>query len=149
MRVLFNDFERSIETYVPDSSLRSRIVAAAIARAAVDLANVPSSALESPSNHFNMQELPGIRDVVAQFNESIVFDCKLALEFAHSFWMIRYSAAYPGAKPCYAPSANFFDAVSSVGTYIAADHLTFLNDNSGPILSLACSAMVLIPKLRS
>jgi hypothetical protein len=148
MNIIFTEFSRTVDSTIRDSSLRSKILAAAIGQGASYLSAIPSTEVESPANHFNSIILPEVRTTISLFNENTVFDCKAAVEFARAFWMIRYTAAHPTSRPCYTLSYSFFDSVSSVEVFVSPEQYNFLNENKEEILILASSAMDAIIALR-
>lgn len=144
MKTKFIAFHGQADRLITDPTKRSEILAAAIARAIANVQPLPSSAVDSAVNYFNTQVLPNVRNAVSDWNESMVFNTKSALDFARSFWMIRYNAAHPNARPLYDSPYDFFCTTMGVNGYISEVQYNFLNEQKETILALSTSASFLL-----
>lgn len=74
---------------------QGRIVATAVALAAAAHARLPSSPVENVSVFYADQVHAVAMETISDMNESVVFAAKTALEYAQTFWKLRYYAAFP------------------------------------------------------
>lgn len=148
MKPIYFNFSKAADTAITDSTKRTKILAVALAVAASNLASLPTSQVDSPSNHFNMQVLSQVREAVAEFNENIVFDCKATLDYVRIFWMLRYTAAHPLTRPIYSLNFNFFESVMGVGTFVSPELQCFVNEHKDQILYLSTIAAEIIYQTR-
>lgn len=147
MNALYLPFTQLADHVITDAISRARIVATTLALAASNLAALPTSAVDNPENHFQMQVLPAIRNTLSAFNENVVFDMRCALECARTFWMLRYTAAYPGVRPFSRDDCNFFDALHGVTVLVSDDMCTFVNTHKKAIFQLLISAQGILAQL--
>lgn len=146
MNPMYNSFKKDADRQVIDPSNRGKIIAAALAKALADLQHLPSSQVESPSNYFNTQVLPGIRVIISHWNENMVFDARSCVDHVRVFWMMRYTAAHPITRPIYSLERSFFECIFGVNTFVAPDTAVFLEANKQSILYLATCAAIIVDK---
>jgi hypothetical protein len=116
---------------------RSKIVATALGLAVSALSTLPVTEVDSPAGHFTLQVLPEINNIVSEFNENTVIDCKLVVESARAFWMMRYTAAHPVSRPVYSINCTFFESLGGVGLYFSPEQVALYNLYKEQILTLA------------
>lgn len=149
MKQEFIPFNQSADLNVTDTTQRGKIIALAVAHALANLAALPSSAVESPASHFNLQVAPEARSMISLWNENAVFDAKACLEYMRSFWMLRYAAVHPITRPLYsAENCSFFEATMGVGMYVPTELQPYLNQYKNQILFLSTSAAEVIFAMR-
>ena len=136
MNSTYLGFNNAVNQLTSDSIQRSKIVAAAIAYAIATLAALPSSPVDSASNHFNMTVLPEARNIISDFNENLVFDCRDAVDQVRAFWMMRYTATHPLRTPIFSVERTFFENIIGVETFASPDFYEFVNKHKVDILSL-------------
>jgi hypothetical protein len=144
MKATYIPFNDQAGRQITDGTKRSEILAAAIGRAVANVMPLPTSQVDSPAGFFNVTCLPQVRELVSEWNENVVFNAKCATDYARAFWMLRYVAAHPNARPLYNGAYGFFDTIGCVSTYFSEDQHAFLNENKETILALSTSASFLI-----
>lgn len=141
MNSVFLPFSQAADRLISDPTVRGRVLAAAVAQALSRMAPLPSSPVDVPSNTYNLQVAPSIREMASLFNEHIVFDMRCVQDCAQTFWMVRYAAAHPAiGRLIYDPACSFFDAVLGVDQYVSDELCTFLEAHKNIILELSMIA---------
>jgi hypothetical protein len=144
MNPKYLSFNSLADSQIQDQNLRGQIIAAAIGLALATVSPLPSSEVDSPASHFNLQVMMQASQVVSQFNENLVFDPKLALEYGREFWLVRYTALYPNSRPIYATEGNFFEVAFGASAHIAPDRCKFLCEQKIAVLTLTSAAINII-----
>jgi hypothetical protein len=142
-------FNAAADRVIADQLLKTRIIAAAVAMAVAGQADMPSAAVDNPSMHFNSVVLSAATRELSELNENLIFDAKLAIEYARTLWMVRYNAAHPPARPVYTTNCTTFEAVAGVGFCVSQDVYEFCNANKVAILTLSALACELLCEMRA
>lgn len=142
-------FNAAADTAIGDSLLRSRILAAGLALAMANTAELPSSMVENPSLHFSSHVQTAANGTLSAMNEALVFDCKAACEQLRGFWLLRYTAAHPVSRPVYTLGGNFFESICGAGSFLAPEVLDFINANHHAILMVAMAAAQLLEAIKA
>jgi len=129
-------FNNAVNQLTTDSIQRSKIVAVAVAYAVATMAALPSSPVDSASNQFSMSVLPEARNIISDFNENMVFDCRESVDAVRSFWLMRYTAAHPLSTPLFSVERSFFENIIGVETFVSPDFYEFVNKYKTEILRL-------------
>jgi hypothetical protein len=109
-----NEFNKLANAVITDATQRSRIIAAAVATAVAGQASLPTAPVDTPAIYFAGTVMQAAAKAVSSVNEKIIFDCKLAVEWARVLWLVRYGAAHPVAKPIFGTSHSFFESTMGV-----------------------------------
>lgn len=145
MDIKYLEFSRNVDRAVTDASSRSRIIAVAVGIAIASKLSMPSLAVEvDPSNYFLGTIAQASNDYISRFNEEVVFDTRYCREVLRSFWLLRYSAAYPGAQFFAPPTLGFVDSVVGATLYLAPEMHEFCNEHKEVIFTLVRDALALI-----
>jgi hypothetical protein len=145
MDIKFLGFSRYADTYIKDPSERGKIIGAAVGIAIANKLSLPSLALEvEPSNYFLTQVALGASNYIADFNEEVVFDTRYCREAMRAFWLLRYSAAYPGLQYNVEAKLGFVDCWAGATLWLADDMHQFVNDHKDEIFNLVREAMTII-----
>lgn len=145
MDIKYLEFSRAVDRTVTDASTRGRIIAIAVGIAIASKISLPSLSLEvEPSNYFNAQMAMGANEYIGKFNEEVVFDTRYCREAVRAFWLLRYSAAYPGAQFHVPPTLGFVDSVVGATLYLAPDMHCFCNENKEAIFAIVREALCLV-----
>lgn len=137
MKTKFLAFNKNADSLIKDMTQRGKIIAASVALGMSNAAAMPTSPVTNPSSFFTLQVLPTMRNMVSDWNENLVFDARLCLEYIRSFWMIRYVSAHPSVRPVYAIDCSFFETLTGASTYVSPDNWKFLEENKAAILMLS------------
>jgi hypothetical protein len=137
MNVRFLDFVRACAEFEAAPGDRSCVIAAGVALAIARHLPLPSAPVDAPSNFYNFTNLQAAKDLVAQFNEQIVFNVKEALEETRNNWMLRYNAAHPPRFPVINPEIGYYDNLLGVAKYVDKETHCFNNQYKLPIFLLA------------
>lgn len=148
MLLRFAAFNTACNKQIPDALLRPQILAAAVALAVVNQAALPTAAVNNPSLHFAEQVLTPAGVEISNLNESLIFDCRSACDYARMFWMVRYNAAHPVARAAYGDTFSFFDNLSGVAFAVPPAAKEFLDVNKSQILALAADVQNLLCELK-
>lgn len=144
MKLKYVPFSQKADLVVVNSAVRSTITAAALAFALANSTHIPTTEVEDPYSHFNLQLLPGITPIISDWNESMIFDVHECVELIRSLWLVRYTAAYPTSRPIYSFNLGFFETMFGVSTYVSPETKSFLDANKEAVLSLAICASEII-----
>lgn len=145
MDIKFLGFSRYADQYIKDPSVRGKIIGAAVGIAIANKLNLPSLALEvEPSNYFLTQVALGANHYIADFNEQVVFDTRYCRDAMRAFWLLRYSAAYPGLQYNVEASMGFVDSWAGATLWLADDMHCFVNEHKNEIFNLIREAMTVI-----
>ncbi|EKD22682.1 MAG: hypothetical protein ACD_84C00012G0003 [uncultured bacterium] len=144
MKLKFLPFYEESGRQNTDPTQTAKIHAAALAFAIANMVHIPTSMVENPASHFNLQLLPGINQTVSEWNEEIVFDARECIEQARAFWLIRYTAAHPNSRVIYSFDHSFFETMIGVNMFVSSDFAKFLDTYKAPVLSLAVLATTII-----
>jgi hypothetical protein len=145
MDIKYLEFSRVADRVVTDPSLRGRILATGIGIALASKLSLPSLQLEvSPENYFTAQVGLSLTDLIARFNEEVVFDTRYCREVVRTFWLLRYSAAYPGAQFFAPPTLGFVDSVVGATLYLAEEMHCFCNEHKDAIFALVREALCVV-----
>ncbi len=137
MKAIYTPFLRAADATVKDASVRSRVLAAAVAVAVANGLALPTSAVDNVAAHFAANEQMGVARKIADVNESVVFDLAFSVELARSLWLVRYNAAHPVAKPIFSGPASFFEVFSGADRHIDETTCCFLTEHKQAIFTLA------------
>lgn len=148
MKTSFLGLQRTADTVIKSPLDRSRIVAAAVAVAVAAQVGLPSSPVEDASLYYTQQALARLEATLGEFNENLVFDLSLALQYARQFWMTRYRAAHPEASSFVMSSCGFFETLSGVPLHVSPQDVQFLNANKDAVLQLAAAAAGVLATLK-
>lgn len=148
MNPIYSNFDKNASGYVEAGS-RAKVIALALALALSQIAIVPSSEVDNPSAHFNMQVMPAANDVMSNFNENMVFDCRAAIDYFRMFWLIRYTAAHPFASPDYSAMSGFFECLFGVERFVPQELHDFMHKYKDKIFMLAQDARIIILQMRN
>jgi hypothetical protein len=144
MQLKYIPFSQKVDSVVTNSVIRASIIAASLALATANMLHLPTTSVEDASSHFNFQVLPGVNQLVSEWNENMVFDARACIDQIKSLWMVRYTAAFPNSRPIYSFDLGFFETMFGVNTFISAEHRKFLDDNKNDILTIAIAASEII-----
>jgi cbb3-type cytochrome oxidase subunit 1 len=145
MDIKFLEFSRYADKFITDPSVRGKIIGAAVGIAIANKLALPSLQLEvEPSNYFNTQVALGASDLIARFNEEVVFDTRYCREAMRAFWLLRYSAAYPGAQFYVEAKLGFVDSIVGATLYLAPEMHEFCNAHKDEIINLVREGMEII-----
>jgi hypothetical protein len=137
MKPQFIPFFNRADTVISSFDDRSRIIGTAVALAASRLVSVPSAPVDVPSTHYNFTVLPQVMELIAGFNEQVVFDVKHALAQAREFWFLRYHAVHPCGQVVIDLDIGFYDNVLGVAEWVDDDSHKFNNEHKIEIFALA------------
>ena len=144
MKPQYFEFTQTADSVIRDGTVRSRILAAAIAFAFARSALLPSSPVEVPAAHFNSQVKQQLSQALSEFNENVVFDLRSSVELLQVFWLMRYTAAHPGQIISAVSECSFFDAFTGAHLLVSSADCEFLNTYKKEILLMAAAACKVI-----
>jgi hypothetical protein len=144
MKSQFIPFFNAADQAITSLDCRGRIIGTAVALAAARLASLPSAPVEAPSTHYNFTVLPQVQNLLAQFNEQVVFDVRHALSQAREFWFLRYHAAHPCERSIVDLAIGFYDNVMGAAKWVSDEGRVFNNEHKAEILGLADLAYALM-----
>lgn len=132
----FVDAVQNITGAVQD---RHRIAAIAIGLACSCNSQLPTSKVEDTELHYRNIVEGQSKIVISQLNEAIVFDSKLALDFARKFWLLRYNAVYNCARVD-SVKGDFFASVFGIAKFFPPELVEFADNNNVSISSVYLQA---------
>lgn len=145
MNSKYMPFNDEANLLITDQLVRTDILVAALALAVSNTLHLPTTEVDDPSSYFNLQILPSVTGIISDWNENMVLDAQAVVKQAASFWLVRYTAAYPCSGSMYSADYGFFDTVFGVNRYVEPCLMGLLNGpHKGTILKLANSACALI-----
>lgn len=109
---------------------------------------LPTATMEDIALHFDTVVRYLANELIIEFNENIIIDIDLALETARSFWLIRYSAAYPDAGMHSIPMGNysFLEKLHNVCLYGNPATFAYVNQYSELMTVLVNRMMIVLKK---
>lgn len=137
MNVRYLDFVRCASEFEAAPGDRSCVISAGVALAIARHLPLPSAPVDAPGNFYNFTNLQAAKDMVAAFNEQVVFNVKEALDETRNQWMLRYNAAHPPRFPVLNPQVGFYDNVLGVAKYVDKETHCFNNQYMIPIFMVA------------
>lgn len=111
---------------------RHRIAAIAIGYACACNSILPSSEVDDAESHYRMTVEPFAKRVISSLNEATPLDTALALDFARSFWLLRYEAVHKCPRMDQVPG-DFFCSVFGVPKFFSPDMIKFTNERNADI----------------
>ena len=144
MNIKYLQFQKEADLRIIESNDKAKVITAAIALAISNTLSLPTSELEDPTHHFNLQVQGAVKPIVSTWNENVVMDAKECVEMVRAFWTIRYYAAHPSSRPIFSDNVSFWDSLFSVKTFISPTINVMLNANVGSIIDLSRSAAVVM-----
>ncbi len=111
---------------------RHRIAAIAIGYACACNSILPSSEVDDADSHYRMSVEQFAKRVISTLNEVSRIDTALALDFARSFWLLRYEAVHKCPRMDQVPG-DFFCSVFGVSKFFSPDTVAFANANNAAI----------------
>lgn len=125
------------EQQVQDSVLRSKVIAAALATAIARTMSLPSAEVEHAGTYFSEQVMPMAMRTISEFNESMVFDARLAFDYTRQLWKLRYASAYNVVPAPPAGNGDFINSFTGANVCIAPNFRCFLEENALTVASLS------------
>ncbi len=113
-------------------AVRTRVVAAAIAYAAGCHMALPSAPAASAADYYTQNVERNVKVIISRFNEQMLLDCPLAIDYARKFWLYRYEAVHQCPRMNQVPG-DFFYSVFGVAEHFSAADVAFLNENAADI----------------
>jgi len=109
---------------------------------------LPNASMGEIVNHFDTVGRYLAKELIVEFNENIIVDIDLALETARSFWLIRYSAAYPDASMPVIPMGcySFLEKLFNVCLFGNPETFKYVNQYSELMTVLVNRMMFVIKK---
>jgi hypothetical protein len=148
MKVSFLQFIQAANCLQVDASVRGCVLAGGIALAVARALPLPTSPAEAPGQYYNFNNLQLVKDILAAFNEQVVFDAPLALNETREFWMLRYTAAHPADVPVYDPTIGFYDNLAGVPRWVARESHCFNNQYKNQLFAVQVAASSVIRELQ-
>jgi hypothetical protein len=144
MNVRFLEFIRAVGQLQAAPGESGCVISTAVAYAISKHLPLPSAPESAPGTYYNFTNLQSAKDLIAVFNEQVVFDVQEAVAATREFWMLRYNAAHPPAFPVIDLSIGFYDNVLGVAKWVDKDSHAFNNANKTAIFTLAAFAAQLL-----
>lgn len=142
MDLTFTSVASKLASLVPDNQLRTCVLSHALAAVIADTLPIPTEAVVDSKNFFTMNNKVLAQDQVNKFNESLLIDVNKTLQMTESFWLLRYSIAYPSENVSVqrklSTLTSFVDRFFVVDRYISPEDLSFLNEHAHAITMIAC-----------
>jgi hypothetical protein len=148
MKVSFLNFIQTANSVCALASERGCVIAAGVALAVSAALPLPSSEVEAPGSHYNFNNLQLAKDLIAAFNEQIVFDVREALDETREFWMLRYNAAHLSQAPVFDMGIGFYDNLLGVAKFVDPESHIFNNQYKYEIFALYRAARDVICELQ-
>lgn len=144
MNVRYLEFIRCINEFEAAPGDRSCVIAQGVAMAIARHIPLPSAPVEAPTSYYTFTNLQSAKDLIAQFNEQVVFNVQEAVEAVRQFWMLRYNAAHPPVFPVINPGMGFYDNVLGCAKWVDKETHCFNNQYKLPIFMVAqCAGQIL------
>lgn len=140
MNTTYLAFGQRADTLIANPLDKQRVLAHAFGLAAAHTLDVPSSPVVNPESHFTVNLAAQAQRDLSCLGEQVIFDCRLACEFARAVWMLRYTNVHPPRMSTLPRQYGFFDTIQGVGFFIAEDTHKFVNEHKDAILALAGDA---------
>lgn len=139
MNLTYNGLNEAAKLLPAAPELRNKIMAAGIACAVAARLPLPSGEVADVSEFWNYQACGLANDPLSDILEGVVFDLNTAIDFTRTFWMLRYSAAYPRKQFMYADNSpyGFFDTLAGVSLHVGEEAHTFVNQHKLDIFHVA------------
>lgn len=128
---------------------RRCVIAAGVALAVARALPLPTAEADAPGQYYNYNNLQTAKDLIAAFNEEVVFDVKEALDETREFWMLRYTAAHPADVPVYDPCIGFYDNLLGVPKFVDKESHCFNNQYKTQIFAVQLAASSVIKFLQA
>lgn len=129
---------------------QNRLVAVAVALAVASYVQIPSPQVKNPMVFFADQVFAAASEKISTINESVCFGAKAALDYAQTFWKLRYYAAHPAdysydneyrlqtlLKGRAAQSMDLTTLWAGGASFISQDLSEFMNKYQAEILTIA------------
>ncbi len=140
MNTTFLAFGQRADSLIANPLDKQRVLAHAFGQAAAYATDVPSSPVTNPESHYVVNVAAQVQRDLSCLNEQVIFDCRLACEFARSIWLLRYHAVHPQRLSSLPRQYGFFDSTLHVGLFVSEDTHKFVNEHKDAILALAGDA---------
>jgi len=145
MSPIYTPFIQKANLVITDPLNRLAIMTSALALALSNIQHLPTTQVEDPSNYFKINVVPGLNAIVSEWNESMVLDPKAVIDQARTFWLVRYTAAFPLSRLMYAAKGDFFSTVFGVYGVVSPALQEFLDGSCKlAILTLANEAVAIL-----
>ena len=141
MNIELMDFVAQAERLVPNPSLRSKVIASAIAAAIATKQSLPSTEVEYSAGYYVQQVLPAVMALVSAFNEEVVFNTTDCLAQTSALWRVRYTAAHgPYRFIVGLDGCNFLDNFTGVSVMVSKQQREHFDANCNAIGELTMFA---------
>ena len=146
MNLKYTELMRTLNALPVDITARSKVMAAGVALAVASTLPLPSSAVISPDEFFNLQVSGLVNAPLSDINENCILDMKQAVEFTRQFWMLRYAMVFPGSQYTFAENSpyGFFDTILGVNLYVGPAGHEFMNLNKDAIYKVTRTTLQLM-----
>lgn len=132
MNVKLFPFQAVMQSLKGPVQERHRIAAVAIGYACACNSVLPTSEVDDAETHYRLTVEPFAKRVVSALNEVSVLDTAMALDFARSFWLLRYEAVHKCPRMDQVPG-DFFCSVFGVPKFFSPDTIAFANTHNQAI----------------
>lgn len=141
----FNLFTDAADAMIVNSADKCAVISSALALALSTIQPLPTTQVDNPHNYYSMNLLQGIKAIVSEWNEGIIFDAQDTLQQTVMFWLIRYTAAYPNSRVFFSFTNDFFDTITGVYAFVPKKLHEFLDGpNKASIINLSNVAIATI-----
>lgn len=132
IRTKYIDMQTFLREKIQDVSIAKKATSVALGIAIARMLPMPTTMVDEADNHYQMTLRFNAIMLANDFNESIVVDTDLVAETTRSYWLIRYTCAYPNLNAPMLPIGNFgfVSKINNVGRYINQDIYKFCDENS-------------------
>jgi hypothetical protein len=121
MKSAIRQLPRLLDSHGVGPQDRSYVLALGLARAiAYDLA-LPTSPVEQPMVHFNLQHLDTVNGLLSETNELVVINVDLAVTLTKKLWLMRYNLVFESDNVAV---RQILDDVISLGSCEIPPHAT-------------------------
>lgn len=128
-------FVKIMQTLTGPVQERHRVAAIAIGYACACNSVLPTSEVENAEDHYRAIVEPFAKRVISGLNEASIFDTAMALDFARSFWLLRYEAVHKCPRMDQLPG-NFFCSVFGVPKFFSPETIEFVDRNNRTIAAV-------------
>jgi hypothetical protein len=149
MKVSFLRFVQTINNLAGMDTDRGCVIAGGVALAVARALPLPTACTDAPGQYYTFNNLQQAKELIAEFNEQVVFDVKECLDETREFWMLRYNAAHPPALPVYDVSIGFYDNLLGVPKFVDKESHSFNNKFKAQIFAVQVAASSVIKQLQA
>ena len=89
------ELKEYLATKIPDYTLIKKTLSIALGIALARIAPLPTSAVETAQDHYNVHVRTNATRQACEFNEQVIIDVDLVESITRAHWLMRYNAAYP------------------------------------------------------